>query len=292
MRTVRMSVVVVTLAVTAGLSISSAGASAPVKKKIPPTLNKLAIVASEYTFRAPSTTPAGWTAITITNKGAIAHQAQLARLNPGVTFAQLQAAAAKTPDGIGALALITLFGGPNNVGPGKSVTAISKLVPGDYVIVCVIPDADGKAHLNKGMTKQLSVKQSKVRTKEPKAIGTITENDFSYTLPAGFTGKGMFKVTNAGQQPHELIIERVADGKTFADVKKFILSPPGSAAPAPPYPAEEAGGVVGIPPGGTAYVPLDLAPGQYVLTCFFPDPAKGGLPHAIEGMYSEITIPS
>lgn len=290
MRTVRSitltGLVVAIIATTGGL----AGASAPATKKAP-TLNKLAIATSEYAFRAPSKVPAGWTAITVTNNGSITHQAQVARLNPGVTFAQVLAAAAKTPDGLGAIPLLTAVGGPNAVGPHQSVTAISNLTAGNYALLCFIPDADGKGHLTKGMLKALTVMKAKARTAEPKAIGTITENDFSYTLPAGFTGRGTYKVTNAGAQTHELIIEHVVDGKTFADAKKFILSPPGTPVPPPPWPAEEAGGVDGISAGASAYVRLNLKAGHYVLTCFFPDAAKNNLPHAIEGMYQEITVP-
>ena len=35
---------------------------------------------------------------------------------------------------------------------------------------------------------------------------------------------------------------------------------------------------------------MDLAPGNYVLICFFPDPKKGNIPHAAEGMMKEFTI--
>ncbi len=35
---------------------------------------------------------------------------------------------------------------------------------------------------------------------------------------------------------------------------------------------------------------MDLAPGNYALLCFFPDPAKDGTPHVLEGMLKEITI--
>ena len=38
------------------------------------------------------------------------------------------------------------------------------------------------------------------------------------------------------------------------------------------------------------YETFALTPGKYVMLCFFPDPAKNGLPHALEGMIKEITI--
>lgn len=70
------------------------------------------------------------------------------------------------------------------------------------------------------------------------------------------------------------------------------MVPPGAAPPAGPPAVSEAPGVVGVRPGGTAYITIDFDPGQYVMACFFPDVSKGGIPHVAEGMYQELTIPT
>ncbi len=41
--------------------------------------------------------------------------------------------------------------------------------------------------------------------------------------------------------------------------------------------------------GTESWVPLDLAPGTYVLVCFFPD-IEDGIPHAFKGMYNVIDV--
>ena len=81
-----------------------------------------------------------------------------------------------------------------------------------------------------------------------------------------------------------------APGKTLDEVKKFFLTPPGTPPPAGPPPFTSAGGIVGLGSHQTMYETMALTPGKYVLLCFFPDPNKGDLPHALEGMLKEITI--
>ena len=50
------------------------------------------------------------------------------------------------------------------------------------------------------------------------------------------------------------------------------------------------GGVVGLTPTQHGWINLDLAPGNYMLMCFFPDVKKGDIPHAVEGMVKGFTI--
>ena len=53
----------------------------------------------------------------------------------------------------------------------------------------------------------------------PVATSTIILGDFSFTLPAGFTGKGTVDVSNQGTEVHELNLFKLApgqDGRTDA----------------------------------------------------------------------------
>ena len=38
------------------------------------------------------------------------------------------------------------------------------------------------------------------------------------------------------------------------------------------------------------WLTFDLAPGQYAMFCFFPDPEQDNMPHALEGMIQEFTV--
>ncbi len=108
----------------------------------------------------------------------------------------------------------------------------------------------------------------------PTTKGTIVLGDFVFEPPADFDGNGTYAVENQGNQVHELALFKIADGKTLDDVKGFILTPPGTPPPAGPPPFTEVGGTVGLSSNQTAWLDLKLAPGEYAMFCFFPDPTK------------------
>ena len=114
--------------------------------------------------------------------------------------------------------------------------------------------------------------------------GSISLSEFTFLPDASFTGIGTVAIKNVGTQVHELIIVKEAPGATVDKVKNFFVKPTG----APPF--TSAGGVVGLGPGQTMYQAMALTPGKYVLLCSFPDPTKGNVPHALEGMVKEITV--
>ena len=99
-------------------------------------------------------------------------------------------------------------------------------------------------------------------------------------LPAG---RHRIRVENLGRQTHELVLFRLAEGKTPADLlawaSKLIGPPPGM----------PTGGTTGILPGGVNYLAVDLAPGEYALVCFAHNPGDH-LSHATRGMVSRIRV--
>lgn len=150
-------------------------------------------------------------------------------------------------------------GGPNNVEPGESVTAIVHFDEGAHGVACFIPDdKDGKPHAEHGMVGRVNVVKTADSVEDAPKVdgGSISLSEFTF-LP---------------------------------DVKAFLLTPPGSPAAAGPPPFTTAGGIVGLGPNQTMYQTMSLSPGKYVFVCFFPDPTKGDLPHAVEGMLKEFTI--
>jgi uncharacterized cupredoxin-like copper-binding protein len=280
--------------VVAGLVAVSCGSSSGSSSGGTPTSTaakarpQVTIEAADYSFKAPATIPSGYVDVTIKNVGQEGHQVQFVKVN-GVSDEEFTTAIGNTD--IGALKDSVFLGGPNGAGPGESATATVKLDPGTYKIVCVIPAADGKSHAAHGMIGSIEAKKTSASVETaPKTVGTIALGDFVFEPPADFTGKGTYAVENQGNQVHELALFKIADGKTMDDVKAFILSPPGTPPPAGPPPFTEAGGTVGLSPGVTAWLSMDLAPGKYAMFCFFPDPAKDNMPHALEGMIKEVTV--
>jgi uncharacterized cupredoxin-like copper-binding protein len=278
-----------TLIAACGSSGGSSAKSDSTTTKAATTLPKVTIEAADFSFDAPATIPAGYVDVTVKNTGKEGHQVQFVKLGDGVTYDQFETAAAKTD--IGALGTSTFVGGPNGADPGASTSAILKLDPGTYALACFIPGTDGQPHAAHGMTGTVEVKKTSASVETaPATKGTITLGDFTFEPPADFNGNGTYAVENKGNEVHELALFEIADGKTLDDVKGYILTPPGTPPPAGPPPFTEVGGTVGLSPNQRAWLDLKLAPGQYAMFCFFPDPSKDDLPHALEGMIKAFTV--
>lgn len=242
------------------------------------------IDSTEYGFTLPAQIPAGWVDVTLHDSGKQGHQMAFAKLG-SMPFAAFKTAAAATD--VKALAAVQFVGGPNNVDPGGSVTATVHLEPGEYGVACFIPDdKDGKSHAEHGMVGEVNVVQTPASVEDAPQVdaGTVSLSEFTFLPDASFTGVGTVEIKNVGTQIHEMIVVKENAGATVDSVKAWFLKPTG------PPPFVDAGGVVGLGPNQTMYETMALRPGKYVLLCFFPDPTKGGLPHALEGMIKEITI--
>lgn len=271
---------------TAASATASGSATAGGAVGTIPTVN---VSAREYAYDAPDGIPAGLTRIHMQNAGKEDHQAQLLKLNAGVTFAQFQAALQKGPDA--ALSAATAEGGPNAEKAGQAADAVQNLQQGQYVFICFVPAPDGVPHLAKGMIKPLQVTNASPApsVQLPSAQNSVTAREFLFdgptTLPADQTTIG-FK--NAGIQPHEMSVVKLNPGVTL-DQLKAALSAPSGPPPAGPPPFSSEGGMGGINPGETGQTTVNLTPGTYALVCNIPDPSTGK-PHVALGMLSSFTV--
>ena len=117
-------------------------------------IRTVTVTASDYSFSAPDSIPAGVTEIRLLNRGTEMHHVMLIRLDGGKTMADLFA----NMKGEGPLPeWAREAGGPNTPGPGGESNAILRLVAGRYAMICVIPSSDGKPHVMKGMAKEIVV---------------------------------------------------------------------------------------------------------------------------------------
>lgn len=242
----------------------------------------LIVGASDYAFKIPATVKAGFVTIDLVNAGAEPHHAQIARLNPGVSRSQVREALKKGP--AEALRLVTLTGGPGMTAPHGRTRVSLELLPGDYLIACFIESPDRTPHLAKGMLAFFTVTGRRTRGSLNTA-GQIALSDFHIQMPAGFTGKGIYRVVNRGAQPHEVEIFRLAPGKTLADTKAFLSDPAQAGRP----PVIPVAGAQGIMRGTVNYLHLNLSPGTYMAVCFIPDLASGK-PHMALGMMSTFQV--
>jgi len=111
--------------------------------------------ATEYTFATTDTIKAGHHTFDVKLQGVQPHEVILFKLVPG-----------KTPKDFGAWAQtykgpppVTVAGGVTTTMPGSTVQFTSDITPGDYMLVCLVPDLkDGKPHIAHGMMVPFSVK--------------------------------------------------------------------------------------------------------------------------------------
>ena len=240
------------------------------------------ITAKDFAFDAPDTIIAGATVLQLVNKGTELHHIQVARLDSGKTAADL-AAAMKNPGP--PPAWFVEIGGPNAVVPGASSETTVSLTPGNYVLLCFVPGPDGMPHVMKGMVRPLTVAPATNGIAlMPKGDMTITLRDYGFEFSKPLTaGRHQVLVTNAAQQPHEIVVVRLAPGKTPADVAAWVEKMDG------PPPGAPIGGTTAIASGGSNVATLDLTPGEYGLLCFIND-AKDGKPHVAHGMMHQFTV--
>ncbi|HET6949038.1 MAG TPA: hypothetical protein VFI47_01590 [Acidimicrobiales bacterium] len=244
----------------------------------------------EYAYAAtPQNLTAGPVEVSITNDGALEHQAMLMRFRDGADFAQFAAAAAADPTGISALALVEGFGGPNGAAPGQTRTTTQVLEPGDYMVMCLLPGEDGTIHAQHGMLMPFSVAPGDVEVDAGTPTGVDADHEV-HLVEFGFGTEGTFAagetlhIVNDGDQPHEFVAFRLDEGATVDDFTAAITNPSG------PLPASAGTGTGALAPGRSVDLVLPDDPGDYVLFCMVPDIAGDGLPHIAHGMVAGATV--
>ncbi len=272
----------------ASLAVAVACTRQPAPEAAGPNL--VTITAIDYAFAAPDTIPAGLTTLRLINQGKELHHASLVRLGAGKTAADFQAGlAAAMNSHAPPPPWMAFVGGPNAVTLGDTAMATQTLEPGAYIFVCWIPSLDGVPHVMKGMMHPLVVTAAPASASpaaDPAADVTITLTDYDFQLSQPLTaGRHVVQVNNAGAQGHEVVIAALAPGKSLKDFIAWEQG--GEKGPLPT--GQWLGGVTTLDVGGRSQFTTTLAPGHYLLLCFWPD-AKDGKPHLMHGMGKEIAV--
>ena len=265
----------ISLLVLGGLAAcAGADASSPPEA----AASSISVEARDHTYSlASGSSPiaAGVVPIRLSNQGSAVHQAVVARLPEGMSVSSYLAA--EPP--------VRWVGGVNGVEPGSVGVGWADLRPGRYVLLCFIATPEGVQHLHEGMAQELEVVDAGARAAAPSSVATVALDDFSITLPSEGLGRpGVYRFTNSGAEPHEVILIRLREGKTLADAAAYQAS--GSVGPAP-YTFVGGPGVVS--PGGTMYARLSLSPGSYVALCMITG-EHNGQPHLAMGMVRPFTV--
>lgn len=127
-----------------------AGAAAP-----PDPVADIVITEKDYDFELSQPLTAGAHTIQVVNAGPQIHEVTVELLAPGKTLADYQAWVAGGLKGPPPTRPMGGFIGPN---PGKHGWFNVTLVPGTYLLTCLVPDVnDGKSHAEHGMIKEITV---------------------------------------------------------------------------------------------------------------------------------------
>jgi uncharacterized cupredoxin-like copper-binding protein len=249
-----------------------------------PAPNLVTITARDFGYDLPATLPAGLTTLRLVNQGPEMHHAQLVRLDEGHTVDELMQAMAQAGEHGGMPAWARFVGGPNVPAPQAVTEATLDLRAGTYALLCFIPSPDGVPHLMKGMVKPLTVTPAQSQATLPAADVSITLTDYAYEITPEITaGRRTIRVANTAQQPHEVILVRLAPGKSAADMVAWMGTQAG------PPPGMPVSGTTLLSQGEVNHLSATLEPGEYALLCMVPD-HKDGKPHVAHGMVRQITI--
>lgn len=242
------------------------------------------IVAEDYRFSGPDRIAGGWHIIQLRNRGRDTHHVQFLKLSAGKTANDFNDALAA--DSTQLPSWVVRYGGVNSVMPGEEATVMLELDPGEYVLICGIPDQQGRPHVVRGMAKALTVTERDGAGERPAATLILSMKEFSYTLDRPLTtGPHMILVRNEGKQAHEVLLLALEPGASVLDFLEFYR--PGI----PRNPAGRTiGGVTGLAPGRQAFLPLQAEPGRYGILCFLADPFRRR-PHFMDGMWMDIDVP-
>jgi hypothetical protein len=232
--------------------------------------------------------PSGLVTATLHNAGEQPHQAQIGRFRDGATIEQFDAAikAQQFPQ---ALALIAGYhGGPNVVRPDRSQTTFQALAPGQYLVLCFVPEAAAPhmPHFAMGMYAGFEVvgpDRSGTVGHESGAVYAV--DDLRFDIPAPLeTGTVVRFENRSTKDVHEFTIARLHPGKSVEDVVTWAKTGQG------PAPYDDMGGAGGLDPQGREWFTLDLPAGDYIALCLVPDDEPPNLPHAANGMVSAFTV--
>ncbi|HJW47363.1 MAG TPA: hypothetical protein VJ484_12880 [Lysobacter sp.] len=275
-----IAILALAVACTAGKEASRTDAPAG------PTL--ITLTATDYAFEAPDTIAAGFTTFQLVNNGSQFHMAQLIKLEGGRTLDDFLVAYNEAFRTTGPRPKwATRLGGPGVADPRGSSNATQYLEPGSYAWICLMNVPDGIPHVVKArMAKPFIVRpqnRDAAPQAAPEASVVIRLVDYSFRMDAPLSaGRQMIRVENAGTEPHEIGVVKLASGKTIEDFEAWMQNPQG------PPPANSVGGVSSLAANTEAYFEVDLTSGDYLLVCLVTAP--DGRPHTEHGMIQYVRI--
>lgn len=185
------------------------------------------------------------------------------------------------------------MGGPGLTAPGFVSETTVDLGPGTYIFECYVKDADEEFHSFNGMIAQLTVtdERSEATAPEPTMEVTIAQPEAGGLTFDGNASSGEHTVAiRFEEQPefgyehllgHNVQLVKLEDANDEALLEALALwldwRQPGAFAFRAPEGAEFVGGAMEMPGEHTAYMHVDLSPGDYAWIAEVPAPVEKGM---------------
>lgn len=246
--------------------------------------NAVTISAADFSFSGQENLKPGTNSITLTNAGAEVHHLQFVKVEGDHTLEDVMGGIAAVEEGSPPPDYISFTGGVGQVAPGGEAGTVASLEAGKYVLLCLIPGADGVPHAAKGMATLVEVAGDENTAALPEADVEVSGIDYGFEgvdEPVA-AGEITLKLTNNGAEPHEANVLKLGEGATVESIAAWFQAPEG------PPPFETVGGAQGIMPGASTLATVNLAAGNYALICFIPN--AEGVPHAFLGMVKPFAV--
>ncbi|WP_073059190.1 hypothetical protein [Fodinibius roseus] len=179
---------------------------------------------------------------------------------------------------------VLFVGGPGLIGPNGTAETTIRLSPGTYVIECYVKMPDGTFHSTEGMIKGLEVTEeiSDIDPPDPNVEMTLSSTN-GIEVDGNLTaGENIVSVIYDDQKAQEhflgfdVHLARLEDDTDMDELGAWMnwSTPNGLTTIAP---VEFLGGAQEMPMGGTAYVKVNLEPGEYAWIAEVPNPAEKGM---------------
>jgi hypothetical protein len=179
------------------------------------------------------------------------------------------------------------------LGASQSASFVIDLQPGNYMVWAEDPSAP-QAPFDFTVTGDTAAPTAGTTPQSNVTINEVaTSNGFAFEIQGGLgAGSQVVAVTNNSDQPHFVEVDGLPADTTREDIdnlfRSFLTGTP------------TAGGLsqgdvrpvyfVGTQSTNTTqWHEISLDAGTYLLTCWVSDIARGGVPHALEGMYDVVT---
>lgn len=253
-----------------------------------PQAHVVQVTTLDYAFQTPRAISSGWTTFEMTNRGEQEHFMLLWRLPEGRTFEDWvevvvrpfgQAMEQYEAGNVDREGLFTLLGevlpewffeantagGVGLLSPGGIARTAVTLEPGEYVMECYVRNPDGKFHGELGMIQPLTVTGEASGATEPEADVDVTITNYELNVEGEFRrGRQTVRVQvlddPEGMLSHDIHLARLDGGGSVEEAIAWMDWVDSMQAPAP---VKFLGGAEDLPAGNTAYVTVDLEPGEY-----------------------------